>query len=86
MGGLGIMAALQRRAQFGGSYLIQVSLLQSANFLQSLGTQPEAVVQKLWKNYRADSTDLNPEADLVGVMVGSFSSLFDGPVDLTSLS
>lgn len=68
MGGLGILSALQRRATYGGSYLVQVSLLQSANYLQSLGKQPDALVENLWKNYRADSTDLNPEADLVGVM------------------
>lgn len=72
MGGLGIMAALERRAQFGGSYLVQVSLVQSAMYLQSLGKHPDEQVKDLWKRYHADSTDLNPESLTVGVM-GYFS-------------
>ncbi len=33
----GVMAALQRRAQEGGSWHVQVSLAQTAHWLQSLG-------------------------------------------------
>ncbi|KAI9027858.1 CoA-transferase family III domain-containing protein [Hyaloraphidium curvatum] len=72
MGGLGILSALQRRAQFGGSYVVQVSLLQSALFLQSLGKQPDDVVTDLWKRYRPESSVIDPEAPLVGTM-GYFS-------------
>ncbi|KAI9013657.1 CoA-transferase family III domain-containing protein [Hyaloraphidium curvatum] len=48
---LGAMVALYRRSVEGGSWIVQGSLLQTANFIQSLPRHEPAVVKELWKRY-----------------------------------
>jgi len=49
---VGIMAGLYRRAVYGGSYLVQSSLVQSAMFLDSLGRYSnDAAVWEIVKRY-----------------------------------
>jgi len=48
----GILSALYRRSQVGGSYLVRGSLTQSALFVQDLGKyQDEAMVRSLFDGY-----------------------------------
>ena len=43
----GTMVALDRRARFGGSYMVRVSLAQTAMWLRSLGVQPAEALDKV---------------------------------------
>jgi hypothetical protein len=43
----GTLVALQRRALYGGSYLVRVSLVQTAMWLRGLGLAPDAEGQQV---------------------------------------
>jgi len=66
-GALATLAALMKRAETGGSYQANVSLLQSALFLKSLGRQPTWLVQKNWERYMPDVSVIDPDAEWVGL-------------------
>ena len=43
----GTMVALDRRARFGGSYMVRVSLAQTAMWLRALGLKPQAALSEI---------------------------------------
>jgi len=47
---LGVLTALYRRAQFGGSYVVQTSLTQAALFIQAVGKYPDDVTRATFAN------------------------------------
>ncbi|PWN52411.1 CoA-transferase family III [Violaceomyces palustris] len=51
IGATGVLHALQRRAQEGGTYLVNVSLSYYNVWLASLGMYPEEVWVQLWSDY-----------------------------------
>lgn len=71
---MGAIEALRRRANQGGSWLVQTSLLQVGMMMQSLGEHPAEVVEKAWGPYQPEPSTVDPERPFGGGSFGYFAS------------
>lgn len=73
----GVLAALYKRSQIGGSYLVRGSLTQTALFVQDLGMyKDEEMVRRLWDGYPRHEVHLHADPSGYahnGAVVGSNS-------------